>query len=102
MAKLCRGRRSRLWGRDELSARTERVKANPENQFPPLPTQGREQMEGMLRDAVGDVVYGVAVAPRTFLVRTGTELICIRRRDEPGIIRCERVRSDVWISRAFT
>lgn len=72
---------NRLWGRDELSARTERVKANPENQFPPLPTQGREQMEGMLRDAVGDVVYGVAVAPRTFLVRTGTELICIRRPD---------------------
>jgi outer membrane protein assembly factor BamB len=72
---------NRLWGRDEHSARTEKAKTNPENQFPPLPTQGREQMEAMLRDAVGDVVYGVAVTPRAFLVRTGTELICVRRPD---------------------
>jgi hypothetical protein len=35
-------------------------------------------MEAMLKDAMGDVVYGVAVVDATFIIRTGNELFCIR------------------------
>jgi outer membrane protein assembly factor BamB len=70
---------NRLWSDEDLKTRTEAAARKPESQFPPLPKQGREQMEGMLRDAVGDVVYAVAVVDRTFFLRTGTELYCIRK-----------------------
>jgi outer membrane protein assembly factor BamB len=79
---------NRLWAEDDFAARKEAAKERPENQFPPLPpppkgkkgspSVTREQMERMLRDAVGDVVYGVAAVDRTFFLRTGTELICVR------------------------
>jgi len=42
---------------------------------PPLP---KEELEAARYSAVGDVVYGVAVVDGTFLVRTGTELVCVR------------------------
>ncbi len=74
---------NRLWEKDEHSQRQARSKSSPENQFPPLPSQGREAMEAMLRDAVGDVVYGVAVTPGGFLVRTGTELIRVGHATPP-------------------
>jgi outer membrane protein assembly factor BamB len=70
---------NRLWSADDLQARTQAAAKRPENQFPPLPKQGKEQMEQMLKDAVGDVVYGVAAVDRTFFIRTGTELWCVRR-----------------------
>ena len=31
--------------------------------------------------AVGDVVYGVAAVDGAFYIRTGTELICVRKPD---------------------
>jgi outer membrane protein assembly factor BamB len=42
---------------------------------PPLP---KEELEATRYSAVGDVVYGVGVVDGTFVVRTGTELICVR------------------------
>jgi outer membrane protein assembly factor BamB len=42
---------------------------------PPLP---KEELEATRYSAVGDVVYGVAAVDGTFVVRTGTELICVR------------------------
>lgn len=42
---------------------------------PPLP---KEELEAIRYSAVGDVVYGVAAVDGAFLVRTGTELLCIR------------------------
>ena len=54
----------------------------------PLPAPGpgqeqppvtREQMERMLAEATGDVVYGVAAVDGAFFVRTGTELYCVGR-----------------------
>ena len=42
---------------------------------PPLP---KEELEAARYSAVGDVVYGVAAVDGTFLVRTGTELVCVR------------------------
>jgi outer membrane protein assembly factor BamB len=43
---------------------------------PPLP---KEELEATRYSAVGDVVYGVAAVEGTILLRTGTELICIRK-----------------------
>jgi outer membrane protein assembly factor BamB len=42
---------------------------------PPLP---KDELEATRYSAVGDVVYGVAAVDGTFVVRTGTELICVR------------------------
>lgn len=42
---------------------------------PPLP---KEELEATRYSAVGDVVYGVAAVDGAFVVRTGTELICVR------------------------
>lgn len=42
---------------------------------PPLP---KEEREAARYSAVGDAVYGVAAVDGAFLVRTGTELICVR------------------------
>lgn len=42
---------------------------------PPLP---KDEQDAARYSAVGDVVYGVAVVDGAFLVRTGTELICVR------------------------
>lgn len=42
---------------------------------PPLPPG---ELEATRNSAVGDVVYGVAAVDGTFVVRTGTELICVR------------------------
>lgn len=42
---------------------------------PPL---SKDELEATRYSAVGDVVYGVAAVDGTFVVRTGTELICVR------------------------
>lgn len=69
---------NRLWGKDDFADRLKTAKTRPENQYPPLPPKGKEAMEAMLADAVGDVVYGAAVVNGTLFIRTGTELICVR------------------------
>jgi|LakMenEpi03Aug12_release.lakeMendotaPanAssembly.Ray.scaffolds.fasta_scaffold56564_2 outer membrane protein assembly factor BamB len=46
---------------------------------PPLPKQ---ELEATLYSAVGDVVYGVAAVEGMFVVRTGTELICVRAHSQ--------------------
>ena len=48
---------------------------------PPLP---KAELEAARYSAVGDVVYGVAAVDGTFLVRTGTELICVRAAGRSG------------------
>jgi outer membrane protein assembly factor BamB len=70
---------NRLWNDDDITVRKKALKDRPEDQFPPLPEQGKKEMEAMLADAVGEVVYGVAAVDGTFLIRTGTELFCIRK-----------------------
>ena len=79
---------NRLWAADSFAARQEQARKiaaetmpkRPEGKGPgggpPLP---KEELEAARNSAVGDVVYGVAVGERTFLIRTGTELICIRQ-----------------------
>jgi outer membrane protein assembly factor BamB len=44
---------------------------------PPLPAA---ELEATRYSAVGDVVYGVAAVDGSFFVRTGTELICVRKK----------------------
>ena len=56
------------------------AKKRAEDQFPPLPAKGKEEMEAMLADAVGDVVYGAAAVDGAIFLRTGTELYCVRER----------------------
>jgi outer membrane protein assembly factor BamB len=43
---------------------------------PPLPAA---ELEATRYSAVGDVVYGVAAVDRAFVLRMGTELICVRK-----------------------
>ena len=43
---------------------------------PPVP---KEELEATRYSAVGDVVYGVAAVDGALLVRTGTELVCVRQ-----------------------
>jgi outer membrane protein assembly factor BamB len=78
--KVARLATNRLWSAAALRARNAAAVKRPDSQFPPLPSAGREQMEGMLRDAVGEVVYGVAAVDRTFFIRTGTDLYCVREK----------------------
>lgn len=78
---------NRLWSDADFAKRRaeakEKAAANlpkpPEGKGPgggpPLP---KEELEATRYSAVGDVVYGVAVVDGTVLVRTGTELICVR------------------------
>lgn len=70
---------NRLWSDEELESRQEIAEQQPNSQFPSLPPHGRAEMETMLQEAVGAVVYGIAAVEDTFILRTGTELYCIRR-----------------------
>jgi len=78
---------NRLWTREEYAARLAAAKkaAAPTLPKPPEgkgpgsgPPVPKEELEAMRYAAVGDVVYGVAVVDGTILLRTGTELICVR------------------------
>jgi len=78
---------NRLWSAADFAKRRDEAKDKaaatlpkpPEGKGPgggpPLP---KEELEATRYSAVGDVVYGVAVVDGTFVVRTGTELICVR------------------------
>ena len=78
---------NRLWSAADFAKRRDEAKEKaavslpkpPEGKGPgggpPLP---KAELEATRYSAVGDVVYGVAAVDGTFLVRTGTELICVR------------------------
>ena len=78
---------NRLWDADDFAKRREEAKRDaaatlpkpPEGKGPgggpPLP---KEELEAARYSAVGDVVYGVAAVGDSFVIRTGTELICVR------------------------
>jgi outer membrane protein assembly factor BamB len=79
---------NRLWSADEFSKRKDDARAKaaatlpkpPEGKGPgggpPLP---KDDLDATRYSAVGDVVYGVAAVDGTILVRTGTELVCVRQ-----------------------
>jgi hypothetical protein len=77
---------NRLWAADEFARRREAAKAAavlppaPEGNGPagggPLP---KDQLDAARYSAVGDVVYAAAAADGAFFLRTGTELVCVRR-----------------------
>jgi hypothetical protein len=77
---------NRLWSSDDFAKRLEEAKKKaeetlptpPEGKGPGGPPLPKEEREAMRYSAVGDVVYGVAAVDGTFVVRTGTELICVR------------------------
>lgn len=78
---------NRFWSAEDFAKRRDEARAKaaaslpkpPEGKGPgggaPLP---KEELEAIRYSAVGDVVYGVAAVDGTFVVRTGTELICVR------------------------
>jgi outer membrane protein assembly factor BamB len=78
---------NRFWSSEDFSKRRDEAKAKaaatlpkpPEGKGPgggpPLP---KEELEASRYSAVGDVVYGVAAVDGMFIVRTGTELLCVR------------------------
>ncbi len=72
------------FGRPATGANSDQAKANPsEGKRPSTPTTGQPKGNAapamsMGYDAVGDVVYGVAAVDGMWIVRTGTELICIK------------------------
>lgn len=78
---------NRFWSADDFAKRRDEAKEKaattlpkpPEGKGPgggpPLP---KEELEATRYSAVGDVVYGVAAVDGTFVVRTGTELLCVR------------------------
>jgi outer membrane protein assembly factor BamB len=80
---------NRFWSPADFAARKESAKKSaaatlpkpPEGKGPaggpPVP---KEELDATRYSAVGDVVYGVAAVHGAFVVRTGTELICVRRK----------------------
>lgn len=85
---------NRLWSADDFAARKEAAKKTA-GDVPTGPPGGRkgpggptvppEELEAIRYSAVGDVVYGVAAVDGAFVVRTGTELLCVRgnKADRP-------------------
>lgn len=78
---------NRLWSDEDAKKRKEEAKKKAEGLLP-KPPEGRgpgggpplpkEELEATRYSAVGDVVYGAAAVDGAFVIRTGTELICIR------------------------
>lgn len=79
---------NRLWNIEDYNKRLNEAKQKAEQSLPkpkegtgpgggpPLP---KEEREAIRYSAVGDVVYGAAVVEGHFLIRTGTELHCLRK-----------------------
>jgi outer membrane protein assembly factor BamB len=75
---------NRLWSAEDFAKRREEAMKKAAEVMPkegkgpgaPLP---KEEREAARSSAVGDVVYGVAAVDGAFLVRTGTELYCVRQ-----------------------
>jgi outer membrane protein assembly factor BamB len=53
--------------------------ATPENKvsLPPAPPVVLREMEVMVDEAMGEIIYGVAVTNNCFILRSGTALYCI-------------------------
>lgn len=77
---------NRLWSAEDFARRLDEAKKKAADALP-MPKEGKgpggpplpkEEREAMRYSAVGDVVYGVAAVDGAFLVRTGTELYCVR------------------------
>ena len=78
---------NRLWSATDFATRRDEAKKRaadtlpkpPEGKGPgagaPLP---KEELDAARYSAVGDVVYGVAAVEGLFVIRTGTELHCVR------------------------
>lgn len=81
---------NRLWSAEEFERRQAEARKQAEAILPP-PPQGKgpgggppvpkEELEALRYSAVGDVVYGVAVADKSFVIRTGTELFRVRESE---------------------
>lgn len=79
---------NRLWSREDYAARLDAAKKAAAESLPKAP-EGKgpgggppvpkEEREAARYSAVGDVVYGAAAVDGALFVRTGTELVCVRR-----------------------
>ncbi|VTR97364.1 outer membrane protein assembly factor BamB family protein [Tuwongella immobilis] len=80
---------NRLWSPDEFRKRQDDAKRQAAAKLPPAPSNpnrgpgggppvSKEELEAARYSAVGDVVYGAAAVDGTWIIRTGTELICVR------------------------
>lgn len=88
-----------LWSGQDFVASKALQRSNPQNKvpLPPGPPETIKEMETLLDEAVGDVVYGVAAVDGAFVVRTGTQLFKIsnagginRRQIESGLLERHR------------
>jgi outer membrane protein assembly factor BamB len=80
---------NRLWSAEDFARRQAEAKKSaaaslpkpPEGKGPgggpPLP---KDQLDATRYSAVGDVVYGAAAVDGALFVRTGTELLCVRKK----------------------
>lgn len=76
---------NRLWSAEDFAKRQEQGKKEIAAKLP-KPKDGKDGgakqpkdgLEGMAYAVAGDVVYGVAAVRGAFVVRTGTELYCVR------------------------
>jgi outer membrane protein assembly factor BamB len=81
---------NKLWSDADAARRKEEAKKNAEATLPKPPEGGRgpgggpplpkEELEATRYSAVGDVVYGAAAVDGVFVLRTGTELVCVRAK----------------------
>jgi len=79
---------NKFWSDDAAAKRKEEAKKNAK--LPEAPGGGRgpgnspptskDERESALYSAIGDIVYGAAVVDGCFVIRTGTEVICIRKK----------------------
>lgn len=84
---------NRLWSEADFARRRDDAKKHAQSVLPKSaegkgpggrPALSGEDLEATRYSAVGDVVYGVAVVNGSFIIRTGTELFCIREsKPEP-------------------
>jgi outer membrane protein assembly factor BamB len=79
---------NKLWSDADAAKRKEEAKKKAEATLP-KPPEGRgpgggpplpkPELDATRYSAVGDVVYGAAAVDGAFYIRTGTELVCIRK-----------------------
>jgi outer membrane protein assembly factor BamB len=79
---------NKLWSDEDAAKRKAEAKKQAETTLP-KPPEGRgpgggpplpkEELDATRYSAVGDVVYGAAAVDGAFVLRTGTELVCVRK-----------------------
>ena len=77
---------NRLWSAADFDAKKEAAKTTQVVPGPPPgkgpaggPPVPKGELDAIRYSAVGDVVYGAAAVDGAFFLRTGTELVCVRR-----------------------